>query len=53
MDLAFDYARRLYAEIPEHLRNLDGLDLTPANHACPYGLDVAELMQRANKVLKG
>ena len=46
-----DVARALFAELPEAARRLKGIDFTPANSACPHGIDVAAYMQRAADVL--
>jgi predicted aldo/keto reductase-like oxidoreductase len=44
-------ARHLYAKLPAGARGLSQVDLTPANRACPHGVDVAGLMKRAEAVL--
>ncbi len=46
-----DKARRVFAELPEEARELEGVDFRGANAACPHGVDVATLMQRAARVL--
>jgi len=46
-------ARRLYAELPPEQVSLEGLDLSGASKECPFGLDVAGLLTRASRVLKG
>lgn len=44
-------ARRLWSEIPAELRRIREVDFAPASRACPYGLDVGALMNRAADVL--
>lgn len=44
-------ARRVFAELPEEARRLAGVDFSGANRACPHGVDVAQLMKRAARVL--
>jgi aryl-alcohol dehydrogenase-like predicted oxidoreductase len=44
-------ARRLYAQLPEALRNWQGADLEAARRACPNGLDFATLLPRAERHL--
>ena len=46
-------ARALFAKLPVQARNLAQVDFTPANRACPYGIDVAAHMKRALHVLAG
>ena len=48
-----DEARRLFRELPEEAQRLDGVDFRPASQVCPHGLDVAALMERAQRVLCG
>ncbi|HYN44279.1 MAG TPA: aldo/keto reductase [Thermoanaerobaculia bacterium] len=44
-------ARDLFAKLPAEARALAQVDFTPANRACPHGVDVAGLMKRAEEVL--
>jgi predicted aldo/keto reductase-like oxidoreductase len=44
-------ARELFAKLPAEARGLSAVDFTPANRACPHGVDVAGLMRRAETVL--
>ena len=44
-------ARDLFAKLPAPARALSQVDFTPANRACPHGVDVAGLMRRAESVL--
>jgi predicted aldo/keto reductase-like oxidoreductase len=44
-------ARRVFQELPEHARRLSDVDFSGASAACPHGVDVAQLMQRAARVL--
>ena len=44
-------ARRLYAELPERLRDWQGADLEAARNACPNRLDFASLLSRADRNL--
>jgi len=46
-------AKRLFRELPEAAQRLDGVDFRAASDACPFGVDVAAHMQRAQKVLAG
>lgn len=48
-----DKARRLFRELPFDAQRLAGVDFRPANAACPFGVDVAAHMERAQKVLAG
>lgn len=45
------HARELFAALPRAARDLEGTDFTPANEACPHGVDVAAFMRRATEVL--
>lgn len=44
-------ARRLFGELPEAVRNIKGVDFQGAESACPHGVAVASLMERASQVL--
>ena len=44
-------ARRLFRALPVAAQRLDRVDFTPANRACPHGVDVAWHMGRAHEVL--
>ncbi|MEO1170815.1 MAG: aldo/keto reductase [Myxococcota bacterium] len=44
-------ARELFAQLPDTQRQIQGVDFSGANQACPHGVDVAALMQRAGEVL--
>ena len=46
-------ARRRFAALHEKARQISGIDFEKATAACPNGLDIASLMHRASKVLKG
>lgn len=44
-------ARALYQALPDAARRLEGVDFSSASRACPNGLDVAQLVERAARVL--
>jgi len=44
-------ARALYQALPEAARQVEGVDFSSASRACPNGLDVAQLVERAARVL--
>ena len=44
-------ARRLFAALPDEARQLDGVDFSGANRACPHGIDIAAHMARAQQLL--
>jgi aryl-alcohol dehydrogenase-like predicted oxidoreductase len=44
-------AKRLFAAMPPEERALGEVDFAPAARACPHGLDVVALMERARRVL--
>ncbi len=44
-------ARELFAELPANARNLAAADLTAAERACPHGLPIVALMDKAGRVL--
>jgi hypothetical protein len=44
-------ARRVFAELPEEARRIEGVDFSGASRACPNGIDLVAQMQRAGKVL--
>lgn len=46
-----EHARELFAKLPAASRDLAGTDFTPANRACPHGVDVVAFMRRAADVL--
>ena len=46
-----DRARELFRELPEEARSFSHLDFSAARAACPHGLDVGRLMERAARVL--
>jgi uncharacterized protein len=46
-----DKAQRVFSALPESSKNLDGIDFTAANRACPHGVDVARHMERARQIL--
>jgi len=48
-----DEARRRFAELPVEARRLEGVDFTPANRACPHGVDVRAHMERARELFGG
>jgi predicted aldo/keto reductase-like oxidoreductase len=43
-------ARRVFGELPAAARQLQGVDFSRAQAACPNGIDVAQHMQRASKL---
>jgi hypothetical protein len=44
-------ARRLFGELPDESRRLEGVDFSGANAVCPNGVDVAWHMERARQIL--
>lgn len=44
-------ARRLFAELPEAARRIDGVDFTAAEAVCPYGLAIGSMMRDAAEKL--
>jgi predicted aldo/keto reductase-like oxidoreductase len=44
-------ARELFAELPAEARDLSAADLAAAERACPHGLPVVALMDKAGRVL--
>jgi uncharacterized protein len=46
-----ELARESFHALPAEARRLAGVDFSGANRACPHGVDVASLMDRASKVL--
>jgi predicted aldo/keto reductase-like oxidoreductase len=42
-------AAELYKALPSEARNIAGVDLTAAQAACPHGLPIVELLQRADR----
>ena len=47
-----DYARRLFRELPENVRNsLASRDYSPAEHACPYNIELGKAMKEAARIL--
>ncbi len=46
-----DEARQLFAELPSEARSFSHLDFRAATAACPHGLDIGRLMNRAGEVL--
>jgi hypothetical protein len=44
-------AREHFRALPPEARDLDAVDFTPANAACPNGIDIAWHMKRAARVL--
>ena len=46
-----EVARERFRALPAEARRLAGVDFSGANRACPHGVDVASLMDRASKVL--
>lgn len=46
-----ELARESFRALPAEARRLSGVDFSGANRACPHGVDVASLMDRASKVL--
>jgi predicted aldo/keto reductase-like oxidoreductase len=43
-------ARARFRRLPAAARSLAGIDFRPANAACPHGVDVARLIERAKRV---
>ncbi|HVP65717.1 MAG TPA: aldo/keto reductase [Anaeromyxobacteraceae bacterium] len=48
-----DEALRRFRELPAEARCLDGVDFSAAARACPKGVDVVALMERARRVFRG
>jgi predicted aldo/keto reductase-like oxidoreductase len=46
-------AQQRFAELPAEAQRLSGIDFSPANRACPYGVDVAAHMARAGEIFTG
>lgn len=46
-----EVARERFRALPAEAQKLAGVDFSGANRACPHGVDVAALMERARKVL--
>ena len=46
-----EFAREQFQRLPARARRLEGVDFSGANQACPHGVDVVALMERARKVL--
>ena len=46
-----DKARALFSKLPASARRWDGVDFTPAQRACPNGVEIAKHMRRAREVL--
>lgn len=46
-----EQARRLYNEMPLRFRSFSRADILNARKACPQGIDIASLLQRAERVL--
>jgi predicted aldo/keto reductase-like oxidoreductase len=44
-------ARRVFSQLPAAARDATGIDFRAASQACPNGLDVARLMERAQQIL--
>ena len=44
-------AKALFRKLPREAQRLADVDFTPANRACPFGVDVAAHMARVEKVL--
>lgn len=45
-----DKALESFARLPVAARNLSGIDFSPANRACPHGVDVVAEMRRAARL---
>jgi uncharacterized protein len=45
-----DKAREVFEKLPAAARRLRVVDFTPANRACPHGVDVAHHMARAAEI---
>jgi predicted aldo/keto reductase-like oxidoreductase len=43
-------AHRVFRSLPSEAQRLAGVDFTPANRACPHGVDVARHLERAKEV---
>lgn len=43
-------ARRVFSRLPPEARQLEGVDFSGANRACPHGIDVALQMRRAARL---
>ena len=46
-----EVAKESFRALPAEARHLAGVDFSGANRACPHGVDVASLMDRAFRVL--
>jgi len=47
-----DYARRLFRELPENVRNsLASRDYSPAERACPRNIEIGKAMREAGRIL--
>jgi hypothetical protein len=47
-----DYARRLFRELPENMRNsLASRDYSPAERACPRNIEIGKVMREAGRIL--
>ena len=46
-----ELARERFRALPAEARHLAGVDFSGASRACPHGVDVVSLMDRASKVL--
>ena len=46
-----ELARERFRSLPAEARQLAGVDFSGASRACPHGVDVVSLMDRASKVL--
>jgi predicted aldo/keto reductase-like oxidoreductase len=44
-------ARRVFAELPEEARRLEGVDFSAASRACPNGIDLVAQLKRAAQIL--
>jgi predicted aldo/keto reductase-like oxidoreductase len=45
-----DKAKEMFAKLPERAKRLSIVDFSPANQACPHGVDVASHMKRAAEI---
>ncbi len=44
-------ARRLFAELPAHTRNIANIDFSAAEKACPHNLPIGKMMREAVQIL--
>ena len=45
-----DEAHKTFRSLPKEAQRIADVDFTPANRACPHGVDVAGHMERAKEI---